>query len=70
MESNLIGIYAFGSEMRCPICGKTFLRAGTDWVYKRPTNRGNIYFCSWSCMRRDEKKHPRRKCIGNENYGG
>lgn len=69
MESELLGIYAFGSEMRCPICGKTFLRAGTDWVYKRPTNKGSIYFCSWGCTRKYEKKNPKRDCIGHGTYG-
>ena len=45
---------------RCPICQKEFDTLSCDqWVYKRKKYGGGgyRYYCSWHCMRADEKKH-------------
>ena len=53
----------------CPICGKMFaVPDRTDYVYKRirnthKTNKTVIYFCSWTCYRKDEKKREKRRTV-------
>lgn len=71
MDGDVIGICALGNEVKCPICGKTFLRKDMDWAYQRSDRSGTkTYFCSWGCMRKYEKTHPLRDCIGHGIYGG
>ena len=38
------------AETKCPVCGKTFDRT-EEWVYKH----GLKFYCSWTCLRKDEK---------------
>ena len=45
-------------EKDCNVCGKTFILT-SEWVYKR---NGRL-FCSWKCMRKDEKEHEQKKCV-------
>ena len=41
----------------CPVCGKEFY-ASAEWVYRRGyDSKGLRWFCSWKCLRRDEKEH-------------
>ena len=45
---------------RCPICKKKFEVLWCDlWAYKRKKYGGGgyTYYCSWKCMREDERKH-------------
>lgn len=70
MDGELNGIYALGLDTECPICGKVFLRPDADWIYRRWTGNKMLYFCSWGCLRRFEKKKPKRDCIGHGTYGG
>lgn len=68
--AELNGLYALGVDTKCPMCGKIFLRPDIDWGYKRWTENKAIYFCSWTCLRKFEKKHPKRDCVGHGTYGG
>ena len=44
------------SQKRCPVCGKEFTVLWPhQWAYKRGISK-TIYFCSWKCLRADEKK--------------
>lgn len=37
---------------KCPVCGKRFFIDMIElWVYKRGTGHGQIYICSWKCLR-------------------
>jgi len=38
----------------CPICGKEFWSTA-QWVYRRGYPDRMRWFCSWKCMRKDEK---------------
>lgn len=38
------------TQLNCPICGKEFDYT-EEWVYKK----GPLRFCSWTCLRKDEK---------------
>ena len=69
MESDYLGVYALGAEMKCPICGKVYLRSGMDWAYRRPTNKGTTYFCSWGCMRKHDKKNPKKEYVTHGTCG-
>ena len=42
----------------CPVCGKKFpILYPQIWVYKKQTTWNRYkYFCSWTCLRADEKK--------------
>lgn len=53
------------TSCKCAACGKTFDRLSADWAYKRDGGDGHgRWFCSWRCMRADEKKtQPRRKPV-------
>ena len=45
----------------CPICGKTFLY-NSQSVYKLPNREsGMIYYCSYTCFRKEEKERERKK---------
>lgn len=42
---------------RCRNCGRAFgVLHPTRWAYKRPKGARYEYFCSWGCLRADEKK--------------
>ena len=45
----------------CPICGKPFFVTSTQWAYKKTVYSGRrydkiVYYCSWKCLRIDEKQ--------------
>ena len=41
------------TEKKCPVCGKTFMRASfADYTYKKD---GAVY-CGWSCYRKGTAK--------------
>ena len=45
---------------KCPVCGKKFHILDCDaWVYKagRYGGGGYNYYCSWHCLREDERRH-------------
>ena len=49
---------------RCPICHKNFDMLSCDqWVYKRKRYGGGgyTYYCSWHCMREDERGHEKKR---------
>ena len=47
-------------EQECPVCGKKFIiRDHSEWVYKLEAKDSKKYYCSWSCMRKDEKRAKR-----------
>ena len=47
---------------KCPVCGKEFhLLYPNAWGYKRNTGKKNLYFCSWHCMREEEKERNEMK---------
>lgn len=51
-------------KKKCPICGKEFFVLACDqWVYKRHKygGEGYYYYCSWHCMREDERRHAKPK---------
>ena len=43
----------------CPVCGKEYNIPDAEvWVYrKHRKNAGDIYFCSWGCMRLYEENN-------------
>ena len=49
---------------KCPVCGKEYW-AGLEWVYKRGYEKSLKYFCSWGCLRKDEKE----KGTGKQELG-
>lgn len=50
-------------ERECPICGRKFrTEMAKEWKYKSKKRK---YFCSWGCMREDEKR--RNNPIDNSN---
>ena len=38
----------------CPVCGKEFWSTSM-WIYKHGYAHSMKWFCSWKCMRQDEK---------------
>lgn len=47
---------------RCRNCGRQFgMLHPTRWAYKRPKGARYEYFCSWGCLRADEKKDERKE---------
>ena len=71
MVGELTAVSALGTEVKCPVCKKVFLRKDLDWAYQRSNSAGTKkYFCSWGCMRKYEEKYPKRDCIGHGTYGG
>lgn len=55
-ENDRIQSKVFGlSEHKCAICGKMF-ECGSEYIYKRydRTGKKGVYFCSYTCKRRDE----------------
>ena len=55
----------FGKMHTCPQCMKEFyIGMMQDWAYKRsryPSGGGFNYFCSYSCARKWDEKHPNKK---------
>ena len=46
--------FMLSHKRKCPVCGKTFW-SSAEWVYKkRDVNYERIY-CSWKCLRAEEK---------------
>lgn len=43
------------SEKTCRRCGKTFIVHG-EWAYTNKDKNRKKWWCSWSCMRADEKE--------------
>lgn len=41
-------------KRKCPVCGKIFFASGL-WVYKRGYAHNQRIYCSWHCMRSEEK---------------
>lgn len=39
----------------CPICKKVFYTQTAEWEYKVGSKQGKIYFCTWKCLRENEK---------------
>lgn len=49
-------------DKKCRNCGKRFaVLHPTRWAYKRHKGLGYVYFCSWGCLRADEKKDERKE---------
>ena len=49
-----------GKDRKCPMCGKVFLLYEETWVYKRRLSHDSTkYFCSWHCLQKFEKEHPK-----------
>ena len=49
-------------DRKCRNCGKRFtVLHPTRWAYKRPKGARYEYFCSWGCLRADEKKDERKE---------
>jgi len=42
-------------ERTCPVCGKTFW-AGEKWAFKKGYAHEPRIYCSWGCMRSEEKE--------------
>lgn len=57
----------FACEKLCPVCGKKFpvLRPHM-WAYKerKPNSSNYRFFCSWKCLRADEKRKEQDKHMG------
>ena len=51
-----------GKPRKCAECGKPFC-GSSQWAYKTRRHEQRKYFCSWTCMRaeerREEKPHER-----------
>ena len=41
-------------EKICPECGKKFIFRD-HWTYKKIINHQTVNYCSWNCMRKNEK---------------
>ena len=41
-------------KRKCPVCGKVFFASGL-WVYKKGYAHNLRVYCSWRCMRSEEK---------------
>lgn len=67
-SEEVMGVKAFELYPRkCKVCGKGF-ESCFDWVYKtRPTGKRWVWFCSWGCLRKYEKAHPKR--VREKNRG-
>lgn len=52
------------TQRKCPICKKDFHVIWCDlWAYKTQKYGGGgyKYYCSWHCMREDERRHEKQK---------
>ena len=54
----LVGLH----EHTCKQCGKDF-ECRTEYVYKLPTNKGDVYhwFCSYKCIQKYREEHKKTK---------
>jgi len=43
------------NKRKCPVCGKQFW-SSSQWVYKSNYNKAQQIYCSWKCMRSEERK--------------
>lgn len=41
-------------KRKCPVCGKVFW-ASAEWVYKKGYSHCMRVYCSWKCLRQEEK---------------
>lgn len=50
-----------GYEHSCAICGRGFI-CGGEYIYKRRATKdsASVYFCSWSCFRKDEMERNKK----------
>ena len=60
-------------EKHCSVCGKLFYAGDAEnWVYKQQRGYGAnhtwLWFCSWHCMRYEEKEHEKEKQKRREMY--
>ena len=46
----------FGTERKCPICHKVFIKHD-GWVYERKIASKTRSYCSWGCLRQWEITH-------------
>jgi len=61
------GERSYGTLMICPECGKEFYCTNQgEWVYKRITDNKRATFCSWSCMRKHDKKEEEKVAAKRE----
>ena len=62
----MAGTRAQLEERICPECGKSFIFRD-HWAYKAIKNKRVVNYCSWNCMRKNERKkendhiHERRR---------
>ena len=42
-------------ERVCPECGKSFIFRD-QWAYKLIKNKRVVNYCSWNCMRKNERR--------------
>ena len=51
-------------EKRCRVCGKNVVALYPNrWAYKKRSGSGFIWYCSWGCMRKDEKEEEKDMSI-------
>ena len=54
----------------CACCGKKFWKYTNTWQYKKFIKNKTVYFCSYTCDRKDEKENgPRYDYHGREFNG-
>lgn len=44
-----------GGIKTCATCGKTFV-ATQDYIYRKRIKNKKLFYCSYSCMHKDEKE--------------
>ena len=48
----------FGRVRKCPVCGKEYIINADVWAYRKTRkNAGDMYFCSWGCLRKHEREN-------------
>lgn len=52
--------YLYNSRI-CPVCKKEFYTINDSWGYKKKWRDTTTYFCSWHCLRDQEKKDEAKK---------
>ena len=54
-------------DRKCRNCGKRFtVLHSSQWAYKRPKGPRYEYFCSWGCLRADEKRKEAKDMRGEK----
>ena len=62
MDKNQVLSQEWPFEKKCQICGKVFyILDGDMWTYKRTEGGCRVWFCSYSCFRKDQKTHEPEK---------